>query len=255
MAQSSGKPTAVDIINSIEKEFFKKSKNKEISLEKQFALNVLIARELLKYNEEVKSEMYYRKALLMNVNEDKSEIYINLINIAQRKEDKKQIQDLYSQSMNYFEKNKKYFSQTNKFFFEAINKKYINEQTKVSQKSLYSDDLKLIDIKTLMIQKKYEKGLSELKKLNLDSSDPFLDAQYDVLNILLKKDKYKNPRCNESYKRNKFAFSYTVRICDVILSYLDSGEVNKDSMNRLKVLFEKKHSDKIFLYESLKDLK
>jgi len=67
-----------------------------------------LGKEAFEYDQADKSQEYYSKAIAINVDQDKSEAYINRIALVFSVQNKEQIKKYYQEADEYFSKNKKY---------------------------------------------------------------------------------------------------------------------------------------------------
>lgn len=239
---------------AIEAAVEKKLQSKNIDNKSKFYGNLLAARELYQYRFYAKSEKYYKTAIKVNINENKSEAYINLIAIALIEENKVKAAAAFAEAKKYFSDHSEYKKEEINYYLTSIDS-YLGSGTKPVKGfyARYTMEENLID---MLKKKEYLKAFSSLNPEALKESKSSFDITvYDILNVLINKKTVKNLYCDEDYKKYPDSYAYSVLICGLLNDYLEKGSFNQKRMEKTEKYFNEEASDKNYLLAMIKDVK
>jgi len=229
----------------------------DITLEKKFYLLLLAGRELYSLNVYERSAFFYKKALGMKVEKDKSEAYINLININKILNKKKKLIDVIKSAENYYK--------NNTAFLNPVIRKYLELRThEVSEKmsdnksygQLFGYQLAKSDLKKIIIKKNYIKAFSMLNRDAIAKSKNLsMSITYDLLNVLVYKNKKTKLVCKKPFLKYPNSYTYSMLICGILIDYLKNNKISSTKMSELNNYFNKRFENKRYLYNALLNLK
>ncbi len=243
-------------LKKIEERVQQELKNKSLPEEKKFFLNLLAGRELYQYRFFEKAARYYQNAIEMNVSENKSEAYINLIAIAIDKNDKEKVRSLYEDSKNYFQKNPQFKTADIDYYFKTL-ENYLplkKNQMPPEVKGFYGRFAHEENLINLIKAHEYQKAFSLLNPQGAaQSTNDFNITIYDSLNVLLHKKEVKTLYCNKQYKQYPDSFAMSTIICSLLNDYLEKGKF-EDKHVKLADLYFKENSEKKYIYDMVGEL-
>jgi hypothetical protein len=245
-------------IEATEVEIQKVINSKNYKPEEVFNLTVLGARELFQYRHYDKSKIYYRRALEMKVASNKSEAYINLIAIilVENKsiKDNAEVKKLLAESADYYKKNPKFETEDIKAYRESI-KSLVAGVPNLDLQTLFPQYELSSSIETLIKEKKYQEVLlSYNPQAVFGATDIDTKIHYDVVNILVNKNKKNELACAATMKKYPDSYSYSVKICKILKEYQDTKKLSSSKLSDLNEYFKTNHSDKSYLARALADL-
>jgi len=243
-------------LKKIEDRVQQELKNKNLSEQKKFYLNLLAGRELYQYRFYDKAARYYQNALDMKVSENKSEAYINLMAIAIDKNDKDKVRTLYQDSKSYFEKNPQYKTADIEYYFKTI-ENYLPSKDQKNPPQVtgfygrFAHEENLIN---LLKAKEYHKAFSLLNPQGMaQSTSDFNITVYDSLNVLLNRKDVKTLYCNKQYKQYPDSFAMSTIICSLLNDFLDKGKFEEKHLKTADLYF-KENSEKKYIFDMVSEL-
>lgn len=229
-------------------------KGKNLSNEKKFFLNLLAARELYQYRFFDKASHYYKNAIEMNVPENKTEAYINLMAIEISKGNKEKVRQLYSESKNYFSKNPQYKTADIDYYLKTIENYLPGNKNAPEVTGFYGRFAHEENLINLIKAKEYEKGLSLLNPDSIaHSTSDFNITAYDVLNVLVHGQNVKELYCDKQYKQYPNSFAMSTILCSLLNDHLKVGKFSEKNLKTANLYF-KENSEKNYMFEALKEI-
>ena len=232
-------------------------KGKNLDDKKKFFLNLLAGRELYQYRFFDKAEIYYRNALNMKVEENKSEAFINLMAIGISKNDKEKVKSVYKEAKDYFIKNPSFKSSDIAYYLTAI-ENYLptNPGTiPVLVKGFYGRFANEENLINLVKSKDYQKAMSLLnpEAIKTSTSD-FNITLYDSLHVYLNKNNVKQLFCDKQYRHYPKSFATSTIICSLLNDYLHDGKFSEQHLKRANLYFSE-NPENNYIFELVKEIK
>ncbi|OUR99622.1 hypothetical protein A9Q84_00965 [Halobacteriovorax marinus] len=247
----------------IEQQIQSDLKKEKLSPRKQYYLYVLAGREFLYSSNIQLAKKYYTKARELKVYEDKSEVYINLISVAIRKNDTASIRKSVSNAKRYFAANPNYNKGSYSDYLNLVLKTKIFDSSIKEKdfsslsKGFYNFEIRKVQFEELIKKKKYRMALAKLDPNGVSDAGVQYEILYDLLRVLVLKKSIKSSQllCAPRYKKFPDDYSYTMMICGSLHEYLKHSKVSNKSISQLEKYFSKRYSDKSYLLLALKELK
>ena len=243
----------------IEKQALKMLKEKKVDDNKLLLIYLLGGRELLDYDFLDQSAEYYQKALDLPVEGSKTEAHLNLVGIALTKNDKVTALKRLEGAEAYFAKYQQEKSSGVEEWLKAMDRVLrTSGQGPYNYKGFFGQYVAMNDLQTYMEKKNYTKALAMLNPNSIsETSSPIVLISYDLLQVLVygKVDKTKLKCLPIQQKATKGDEGYTVQICNILLSYLDSRKLSSDRLEKLDKYLSTVDEDKKYLLSAIKDLK
>ncbi len=234
-------------------------KEKKVDDAKLLHIYLLAGRELHDYNFMDKSTEYYQKALDLKVEGSKAEAHINLVGIALTQNDKASAIKRLEAAEAYFAKYPQEKSPGIGEWLKAMDRILRTAgQGPYDYKGFFGQYVAMNDLQTYMEKKDYTKALAMLNPKSIsEASSPIVLISYDVLQTLVygKVDKTKLKCLPIQQKSKQSDQGYTLQICNILLSYLDSGKLSPDRLQKLDRYLSAVDQDKKYLLSALRDLK
>lgn len=232
-------------------------KGKNLTTEKKFFLNLLAGRELYQYRFYDKSAQYYRNAIAMNVDENKTEAYINLVAIAIDKGDKEKVRSLYNESKAYFAKNPQFKTSEIDYYLSTL-ENYLPQKAGDKEppkiEGFYGRFAQEENLINLIKAKDYQKAFSLLNPEGVArSTNDFNITVYDSLNVVLKKKNAGQLYCSKQYKQYPDSFAMSTIVCSLLTDYLQKGKFDDKHVKTANLYF-KENSDKQYIYDLVNEL-
>lgn len=243
-------------LQKIENRVQQELKNKNLSEDKKFYLNLLAARELYQYRFYDKASRYYQNALEMKVTENKSEAYINLIAIAIDKNDKDKVSALYQDSKNYFEKNPQFKTTDIEYYLKTLENYLPSKNNKAPPEvtGFYGRFAHEENLINLIKSHDYQKAFGLLNPQGIaQSTNDFNITVYDSLNVLVNRKDVKTLYCNKQYKQYPDSFAMSTIICSLLNDYLDKGKFEEKHL-KLADLYFKENGEKKYIFDMVNEL-
>lgn len=225
--------------------------------EELFYMLILGARELYNYQSDEKAYKYYQKAANLDLDVDKTEVYISLISLSFQKEDKKKVQKSFKQAKEYFSSHEKYKTDEVDIFLATVEKYLSDDQSEKIEPNFFHTFLSDNRLSKFIDSGKYGKALAMMNPEGLKDSDIGTKTTYDLLRVLVV-GRDLDPSglfCSESYARFPNSYSYSMKICGAIHEYIKKGEVSSSRKNDLKAFFDENYQNKSYLLKAVHDLK
>lgn len=224
---------------------------------KKFFLNLLAGRELYQYRFFDKAETYYRNALNIKVDENKSEAYINLMAIGINRGDKEKVKIVFNEAHHYFGKNPSYKTSEISYYLTTIENYLPNKTGKVPVpvQGFYGRFAHEENLINLIKNKDYQKAMSLLNPESLKSStNDFNITVYDSLNVYLNKKNVKELFCDKQYKQYPNSFATSTILCSLLNDYLHEGKFSEQHLKKANLYFTENSENK-YLFELVKEIK
>lgn len=252
-AQDSSKIISSKDLEQIETEVQDKLQSKLINDSKKFYINLLAGRELYQYRFYDKAKKYYEEAIKLNVDENKSEAYINLMAISAINENKDELKDNYEAAQKYFNQKSGFKTKDIQYYLSAVEKSLTGKGVVLGFYSHFSQESNLIE---LIKNKEYEKGLSLLNpEAFKESKNSFNTIVYDILNVNVNKKKVKALYCAPEYKKFPTAYTYSTLLCGLLSDYLTHGKIDEKKYKRAQKYFAEENQEKKYLLEALEGIR
>lgn len=223
---------------------------------KKLIASLLAGREFYQYRFFDKSKKYYESAIKLNVADDKTEAYINLMAIAVVLKDKKSLQKAYDQAIVYYQNNPSYKSQEVQYYLNSIDNYLTGKDTNPVKGFLgqFSSEANLVE---LVKNKQYEEVLSKLnpEALGTEGNMNLETIIYDSVNVALNKKNVKELHCLPQFKKYPKAYTYSVLICGLLNDYLANSKFNPERLKRAESYFNEMDKEKSYLLEVVKEIK
>lgn len=245
-------------IEETEKAIQKVVSSKSYKPEEVFNLTVLGARELYQYRHYDKSRQYYQKALAMKVSSNKSEAYVNLLAILlvenKTLKNNADAKKIIQESEDYYKKNPKFETAEIKIYIESI-KSLVAGIPSLDPQTLFPQYERSASIESLIKEKKYQEVLLSFNpQAVFGAIDIDTKIHYDVVNLLVNKNKKNELACAETLKKYPDSYSYSIKICKILKEYQDTKKLSLNKLSDLNEYFKGNHSDKSYLSRALEDL-
>lgn len=243
-------------LKKIEERVQEELKGKNLSAEKKFFLNILAGREFYQYRFFDKSAQYYRNAIAMNVNENKSEAYINLVAIAIDKGDKEKVRALAGEMKTYFSAHPQFKTSDIDYYMNTLENYLPGTEGKTPPKveGFYGRFAQEENLINLIKAKQYEKAFSLLNpEAVARSTSDFNRTAFDALNVVLKKKNAGPLHCSKQYKEYPDSFAMSTIICSLLTDYLEKGKFDDKHVKTANLYF-KENSEKQYMYDLVNEL-
>lgn len=252
-AQEASKIVSSKDLETIEKEVQEKLQSKLVNDSKKFFINLLAGRELYQYRFYDKAQSYYEEAIKLNVRENKTEAYINLIAIATIKDDKTLLKERYEAAKKYFDDKGNYKTKEVEYYLSAVEKSLSGKGKVPGFYGYFSQESNLID---LVKNKEYEKGLGLLNPEALKNSHNSFNAiVYDTLNVNVNKKNVKELHCAPEYKKYPNAYTYSTLLCGLLSDYLAHGKFDEKRLKKAQTYFAQENTEKKYLLEAVEGIR
>lgn len=243
-------------VETIEEQVDKLLQSPQINNDKKLTAYTLAGREFYQYRFYDKAKKYYQAAIKVNTTASKTEAYINLVAIALVTKNKKELQNRFDETQNYFNKNKKLKTNEVSYYLDSI-EDYLSGKNKNNIKGFYGRFVEDANLAELIKSKKYSDALSVLNPEGLDpkgmNSLEFIS--YDVLNVYVNKKNVKNLYCSNEFRKYPNAYTYSVLLCGLLNDYLTKSVFDESRMKRALNYFSEVDREKSYLLDVVKEIK
>lgn len=241
-------------LKAIEEQVDSELLSNKLDNKKKLIANLLAGREFYQYRFFDKSKKYYQSAKSIEVQENKSEAYINLMAIALLSKDKKELQTAYAEAVQYFKKNPDYSSESTQYYLQAI-EGHLTGKSKKAVKGFYGQFVSEANLIELVKSKQYAEALSKLNPERMGGVDNtnLETIIYDLLNVKL--NKKKALACSDEYKKYPNAYTYSILICGLLNDYVNTSKLNPERLKRAEKYFAEEAPDKSYMLEVVKEMK
>ncbi len=234
---------------------------RSMPVEKRFYLYLFAGRELLDWKIYSSAEKYLKLAVEQDVQEDKSEAYVRLLQLSYLRRDQKEAGVWLDQLDGYWKKREEKGHKNHKGmdvadYYRAWARP--NDPPRLATETVPGSGLDLSLGKAehyrLFRAGHYRQALSNLNLTRVMSSNSLeLQAEYDLLNLLVNKNVSKLT-CDGLWKKYKGSYSYGVLICGILNEHKVSGKVPTAKLEELNDYFETFDEDMQFLAEAVKKI-
>ena len=100
----------------------------------------------------------------------------------------------------------------------------------------------------------YAEALASMNPSGLDNVNINTKIKYDLLNILVNKDRVKSFFCDKMYAKYPNSYSYSMKLCSIFNNYKSTKKVSSKQIKNLEEYFKDSHQDKKYLLTAVKDL-
>jgi len=241
-------------MEEIEKFFLDEMKVSKPSKVSKFFFYNLAAREFYTYKFYKKSLEYYELAIAMDVKEDKTEAFINLMAIEHAR-DRKITQATFDRVMKHFKSSGKIKDGGIAHYMEFISNSFFSEKPTEEFQGFYGQFSKDKSIKKYITNKEYKKALSLINSQSIDSSDIVNRVQYDLLrSLVLGKSKIKLS-CKDTLDKYPHSFSWSMGVCRTLVKYQKGRTPSSRDVSKIKSSLEKQSESRLYFVKALEDLK
>jgi hypothetical protein len=246
-------------LKTLEDTLSKKLTDTKLTNKQKFYVFLRVGRELYQYRYIDKSKKYYQDAIKINVDENKSEAYINIIAIDVLKKDKIQVKSDYELAKAYYDSHPKFKTKEIDYYFKSL-EMYLPSNGKVENKEIiagffgaFASEENLIN---LIKSKDYDQAFSLISPKNLDeSNNDFNIIVYDLLNVFHNKKSVKKLYCDKQFNQYPNSFAYSTILCGLINDYLKTNDFSAARIKMADVYFKKENTDKLYLYDLAQEIK
>ena len=202
------------------------------------------------YNE---ARDYYDLAIEVETEVDKSEVYIERVLISLKNHETDKLEKDYKALISYLgpQKKSKYklLLENVKFFLEKKHNKKIPN-------NFYSEFLRDYKLKKLMALNEFSKAYEMIQQKNIEKADISTIAINDLLKVLNKKRNISSNslHCKKTYQDHPHSYSYSMKICGLLIDYLNTGRVNKSNKADLKDFLKTHYPKKMYLFHAVSKL-
>ncbi len=240
-------------LEKIETEVQSKLQSSLVDDSKKFYINLLAGRELYQYRFYDKAKTYYQNAINLNVKENKSEAYINLMAIAAIKENKNELKGHYEAAKKYFDEHHEFKTKAVEYYLSTVEKNITGKGEVSGFYGYFSEESNLTE---LVKNKEYEKALGRLNPKALkDGQNSFNAIVYDTLNVNVNKKNVKELYCMPEYKKFPNAYTYSTLLCGLLNDYLANGKFDQKRFKRAQTYFTEDNQEKKYLFEAVEGIR
>ncbi len=252
----SASPLATEAdLRRIEKEYEALIKKEKPDAAHLFHLHLIAARELNGHGFKAKAREYYLKAMDVKTTEDKSEPAIELFHLS--------IQDFLKSGKP--EQARKDLARALEVVTDAERKDYLRNLAagildgKVDnnplRKGMAGQAMLEARLVSFIESKRFAEAFSMLDREAISQSDIQSKITYDALAVSVIGKKAAPLLCEETYKKYRDSYSYSMMTCDVLLAYLSSGKKDAGKLQRLRDFFKNEGTSQKYLLSIVEGLK
>ncbi len=238
------------------------SQVKGLPPERRFYLYLLAGRELLDWKAYVWARKYFQLAVDQDTQDDKSEAYVKLVHLAYLDQDKALTKKMLGRLDDYWKEreargHKAHKAQGLEVHYRAWadpeNKSAYEAAVKAGSGPALAMDSALHY--QLMRSGQYKEALAGLHPGKVIASQSVdLQAEFDLLNILVNKDSRHTLTCEQLWEKFKNSYSYGILICGILKDFQANGKVTPAKLKELDDYFDVFDEDMHFLAEAVKKL-
>lgn len=226
-------------------------KNPKLGRDQKYALNIVIARELLAQKYYPEAREFYQNALKLAPKSGSAEALVNLTFIKRQLlapgEKLNEAEILESVQRLKLIAGAQSISQE----FEEL---YLAPTKTPKQYSgffgTYKNDTQ---VRSLILERRYAQALALLGVVKKEH-DITTKVTYDLLNQIVLKDK-RTPLCQEVKVKYPNSISYSMMICQMLLEKNQNKAISDQSLTNLKAQIKRESPDKAYLYQLAQELK
>ena len=100
----------------------------------------------------------------------------------------------------------------------------------------------------------FREALLDFNPQGLTDVDLPYKVVYDLLNVLVNKRKVKKIFCRDSYNKYPHSYSYTIKICGILIIFVSTGKIDQKKMHDLEQYFKDTQRDEKYLLTAIKEL-
>ena len=197
--------------------------------EKEFLLYLTIGREASAHGLKEKAKTYYQRAIDHPSFSDKTEAYVEMINL--NLADKIELRGAVERAQKWVEKNPK-FKKTEIFEWMKMIEGYASSNTTIPQSSYFKKWASEAKIHELMESKKYQEAYSLVGKLYFQETNINEKIRYDLLKTLALGKASPPLVCKTTLDRYPTSITWTMRLC----RYLDDWKKGKKSKQTIEMI-------------------
>ena len=240
-------------LEMIEIEVTQKLKSNQLDHSKKFLIYMLAGRELYQYRFYDKAKKYYQSALQLDVPDNKSESYINLMAISLVEGNNEELKKTYEEAKKYYSQNASYKGKDITYYLKTIESYLTGKGTVEGYYGQFTEETNLIN---LIKNKEYLKALVSLNPKSLKKSqNNFNIIVYDALNVSVNKKKVKELYCSDDLKKYPKAYTYSTLICGLLTDYISKSFFDEKRLKRARTYFTEENQDKKYLLDMVEELR
>lgn len=245
-----------DQLKTLEEQVDKELESSKLDDKKKLIANLLAGREFYQYRFYDKSKKYYESAIKIDVAENKTEAYINLMALAVVLKDKNSLQKAFDQATLYFQKNPAYKSEDVQYYLNSI-ENYLTGKNKNEVRGFFGQFSSEANLVELVKSKQYKEVLTKLnpEALGAEGSMNLETIIFDSVNVALNKKNVKSLYCTPQYKKYPKAYTYSILICGLLTDYLEKSKFDPARLKRAESYFNEMDKEKSYLLEVVKEIK
>ena len=242
-------------IKKIETAWLAEFKAGKPSLEREYFVYLNIAQDFLLHGLHDQSTKYLKKAIQLEINENKTQAYIDLIMLSENKSDQSFKENLEALNK-YWQENPKY---TNKDLTEYLNSLMKIEKGNFTAKDFshrfYGVTAREKVFHDSIKSKNYNKALSLMNPVHVKDAGIIAQVKYDLLMTLVKKNKHHQFLCSDAFAKYGKIYSYSMMICSILHEYQKTEKIESKNIEELESYFKEQSSRDSYLLEMVKDLR
>ena len=245
-------------------------KLKAVPKEKYFYIYSIAGRELTDFKLYLLAQKYFYLALQEETKEDKTQIYLKLLQLNYHRRAIKEAKENYKNLNSYWHNNQEFQKRGRIIYAETLTfleswifaddpQSVANGRTTPFIQGSGSDlTFKNTSYRKTYKDGDYEKALELLDKekiINSNSVD--LQAEYDLLIALTQKGDLTGHQliCTKLWKKYQKSYSYGILICDILHGYQHNKKIDSKKEQELSDYFDNFDDDMSFLLKALTNLK
>lgn len=225
--------------------------NSKLDPAQKYALNIVLARELLaqKYYQEARE--FYQNALKLAPKSGSAEALVNLTFI------KKQLlapgEKISDSELEATVRELKQMSAGQEIAQEFSELYLAPKKTPKQYDGFYGAYKNDTQVRALILERRYAEALS-LMGVVKSERDITTKITYDLLTRLVTKTK-RTPLCEEVRAKYPNSISYSMMICKMLMDKNQNKAISSQALTRLKAQIERESPDKAYLYQLAQELK
>jgi tetratricopeptide (TPR) repeat protein len=209
-------------------------KHKKQAPYKEFLLYLTIGREASAHGLKEKAKKYYQKAIDHSSASDKSEAYVEMINLSLT--DKEELKLAIQNAQKWMEKNPRY---KKKEIIDWINliESYASTNTTIPEKSYFKKWATEAKIQELIEAKKYQQAYSLVGTLYFDETNINEKIRFDLLATLSLQKASPPLVCKTTLDRYPTSLTWTMRVCRYLSDWKE-GKKSKQTIEAIRKQIE-----------------
>lgn len=250
-------------LKEFEEKVLQKIGKKKVGVEKEFYLNLLMARELFTYEKYTFAKKYFERVTSSPFKGDKTEALIGLAQISYQENNRTKLKKNLLNLEEFYKAYPKYATARNKDlikyyrFVGLKQKEFAQDDFKDLKNRILEFNIAEEKRKNLIEAKKYKEAFDLIDKQGIATLNIGYKIEHDLLNILVNKKKIKAEQlhCFEKFKKYPNDWSYPIILCSSLSEYLKKGRVSARNFKKLERYFKKRATNRKHLLIALKELK